>query len=119
MIEFTRKSFDDPDEVMNYPGARLALVRVGGIEVWRMIAAPGWRYSESMAPVDGSDSCPAEHPLWMMVSGRLAVQMDDGTRKEFGPGDVGLIPPGHDAWVIGDEPVVAFDPQIGGGSAKE
>jgi hypothetical protein len=55
----------------------------------------------------------------MMVSGRLAVQTENGTRKDFGPGDVRAIPPEHDAWVLGNEPVVAFDPHIGGANEKE
>jgi mannose-6-phosphate isomerase-like protein (cupin superfamily) len=84
-----------------------------------VILNSGWRYSQDMGLVDGSNRCPAEHPLWMMLSGRLAVQMEAGTRKDFGPGDVGAIPPEHDAWVLGDEPTVAFDPQTGGGNEKE
>jgi mannose-6-phosphate isomerase-like protein (cupin superfamily) len=118
MTEFIVRSFDHPDEVMEYPKAELELVRVGGIEVWRMKAEAGWRYSEHMGPSEGTDTCQAEHVLWLMISGRLAVQAADGTTKEFGPGDLGSIPPGHEAWVVGDEPVVAFD-VLPGGSAGE
>jgi mannose-6-phosphate isomerase-like protein (cupin superfamily) len=109
MVEFAKKSFDDPDDVQEYPLARTELVKVGGNDVWRMIAEPGWRYSQSMGPADGTVSCQAEHVFWLMISGRLAVQLDGGPEKEFGPGDVGSIPPGHEAWVIGEEPVVAID----------
>ncbi len=112
MTEFIKKSFDDPEEVMEYPGAKLELVRVGEIEVKRLIAEPGWRWSESISPAAGTGSCQNEHILWMIISGRFTVQMDDGTTKEFGPGDVGSIPPGHDAWVVGNEPVVGFDFQV-------
>jgi mannose-6-phosphate isomerase-like protein (cupin superfamily) len=119
MTDFTIKSFDNPDDVMEYPKARLELVRVGGSEVWRMIAEPGWRYSESMGPSEGTKQCEAEHRLWLMISGRLAVQMEDGTTKEFGPTDIGSIPAGHESWVVGDEPMVAFDVQSGGSDEQE
>jgi hypothetical protein len=93
----------------------MELVRLDGADVWRIIAEPGWRYSESVGPAEGTLRCPAPHRLWMMVSGRLAVQMENGTTKEFGPSDLGSIPPGHEAWVVGDEPLVAFDVHAGGG----
>jgi hypothetical protein len=114
MTGFTVKSFDNPDEVMEYPKVRFELTRVGGIDVWRMFAEPGWRYSESVGPSEGTDQCQAEHVLWMMISGTLAVQMGDGTTKEFGPSDLGSIPPGHEAWVVGDDPVIAIDVHPGG-----
>jgi hypothetical protein len=109
MTDFIVKGFDDPDDVLEFPKAKLELVRVGDSEVWRMIVEPGWRYSESTGPSEGTKQCEAEHRLWLMISGRLAVQIEDGTTKEFGPTDVGSIPPGHESWVVGDEPVVAFD----------
>jgi len=115
MVDLISKSFDrldDVDEVLEYPGARFDRVRIGDAEVWRMIAEPGWRYSESVGPREGSSHCSAEHALWLMSSGRLAVQMADGTTEEFGPGETGSIPPGHDAWVIGHERVVAFDVKL-------
>jgi hypothetical protein len=111
MPELTKKSFGRPDKVVEFPRARLELVRLGGQEVWRMVAEPGWRYSESMGPSEGTDLCPAAHNLWLMISGTLAVQMSDGTTQEYGPADLGSIPPDHEAWVVGDEPVVAFDVQ--------
>jgi quercetin dioxygenase-like cupin family protein len=114
MTEFIVKSFDDPDEVLEYPRVRMELARVGGNEVWRFTADPGWRYSEHIEPSEGIDRCEAEHVLWLMISGRLAVQIQDGTTKEYGPGEVGSIPPGHEAWVVGNEPVVAFDFLPGG-----
>jgi hypothetical protein len=114
MTELTIKSFDNPDDVLEYPRARLELARVGGSEVWRLIAEPGWRYSESIGPSEGTESCQADHVLWMMIAGRLAVQLDDGTTREFVAGDLGSIPAGHEAWVVGDEPVVAFDVLPGG-----
>jgi quercetin dioxygenase-like cupin family protein len=119
MTEFIVRSFDAPDEVLEYPKVKMELARVGGIEVWRFTAAPGWRYSEHVGPSEGTDRCEAEHVLWLMIAGRLAVQTDDGTTKEYGPGDLGSIPPGHEAWVVGNDPVVAFDfyPGEGDGTA--
>jgi len=89
MTELNIRSFGRPDDVMTFPGARLELVRLAGHEIWRMTGEPGWRYSESMGPAEGADMCEAEHRLWMMISGRLAVQMADRTSKEFGAGDIG------------------------------
>jgi quercetin dioxygenase-like cupin family protein len=109
MAEIIVKSFDAPDEVLETPKVKMELAKIGRFEVWRFTAEPGWRYSKHMGPSDGTDRCEAEHALWLMTSGTLAVQMDDGITKEFGPGEVGSIPPGHEAWVVGDEPVVAFD----------
>jgi quercetin dioxygenase-like cupin family protein len=65
-----------------------------------------------MGPVDGADLCQGEHLFMLVTSGRLAVQMEDGAQMEYGPGDVGSVPPGHESWVVGDETVVAigFDP---------
>lgn len=118
MPELIKKSFERPDEAMEYPRARMVLVRVGGNEVWRVIADAGWRYSESIGPHEGTNLCPAEHSLWLMISGRLAVRLSDGSTAEYGPTDVGSIPPGHEAWVVGDEPVVAVDVQAGGGEER-
>jgi quercetin dioxygenase-like cupin family protein len=114
MTEFLQKSFDHSDDVLEYPRVRMALARVGGNEVWRFTAEPGWRYSEHIGPGEGTELCEAEHPLWLMISGRLAVQMHDGTAREYGPGELGSIPAGHEAWVVGNEPVVAFDVHPGG-----
>ncbi len=69
---------------------------------------PGWRWSLSVKPLAGTKSCEAPH-LQYHVSGHLHVVMDDGSEDEFGPGDVSLLPPGHDAWVVGKEPVVVVD----------
>ncbi len=111
MTEFMIKSLDKPDETEEYPHAKADLVHIGNWDVYRLTIDPGWRFSEHAGPLMGTETCQDEHPLWMVLSGRFAVQMEDGKKEEFGPGDVGFIPPGHDAWVIGDEPVVAIDLQ--------
>jgi hypothetical protein len=79
---------------------------------------PGWRYSESLGQVEGTEMCEAEHRLWMMISGRRTVRMADPTTKEFGPREVGSIPPGARGVVGRGDPVVAFDVQPGGGDGR-
>ena len=81
---------------------------VGGGEVGRLVFEPGWRWSNDVKPIAGTDSCEAPH-FQYHVSGRLAIRMDDGTEFVAGPGDVTSLPSGHDAWVVGDEPVVVVD----------
>jgi len=110
MSELTRKSFDSPDEVRNLEAGmgQVELVNVPGGVVGRATFNPGWRWSEHVKPIAGTDSCQMPH-VGYQVSGRMAVRMDDGEELEFGPGDFMSIPEGHDAWVLGDEPVVAID----------
>jgi hypothetical protein len=108
MGAISRKNFANPDDVIEVPNAKMELLNLGEAQVFRFIFEPGWRYSESMKRVDGTEICPAPHSL-VTISGRLAVQTDDGEMDEFGPGDIGFIPPGHDAWVVGDEPFIAVD----------
>jgi len=74
----------------------------------RLVLELGWRWSENVRPIAGTDSCQVLHTGYH-VSGRLHVRLDHGTEEEFGPGDAYVIPPGHDAWVVGDEPVVSVD----------
>ncbi|MGY1785780.1 cupin domain-containing protein [Geodermatophilus sp. SYSU D00698] len=102
-------SFDRPDEVRQGENWRLELLHLaGGAEVGRITVQPGWRWSEHVRPVAGADLCQAPHQQYQ-VSGRIHVVMADGTEIESGPGEVTSLPPGHDAWVVGDEPVVAID----------
>lgn len=69
---------------------------------------PGWRWSESVKPIAKAESCQVPH-LMIVISGRMGVRMDDGATQEFGPGDARMVLPGHDAWVVGSEPVVVVD----------
>ena len=103
-----RKSLDHADETRPFPKGRLEIVKVGGTELGRGTFEPGWKWSVHVKPIAKTKSCEAPHTQYH-VSGRLHVRMDDGTEVEYGPGDVGHIPPGHDAWVVGNEPVVAID----------
>jgi len=102
------KSLDSPDETREFEHGQLDLVRIGGSDIGRLTLQPGWRWSEHVKPIAGTDSCQSPHFLYAL-SGRMAVAMDDGTEMEIGPGDVARIEPGHDAWVVGDEPCVAVD----------
>lgn len=102
------KNFGKPDEVREFPKGRLELVKVGEATVGRAILEPGWRWSTSVQPLAKTTSCEAAHFAYH-VSGVLKVVMDDGTELECRAGDVVLIPSGHDAWVVGDEPVILVD----------
>jgi class 3 adenylate cyclase len=84
------------------------MVRLGPLAIGRAVLEPGWRWSEDVKPVVGTKWCESHH-LQVLLQGRLAVEMDDGERGEWGPGEVVEIPPGHDTWVVGDEPVVILD----------
>ncbi len=102
------KSFGKPDEVREFPKGRLELVKVGGATVGRATFQPGWRWSTSLQPIAKTKSCEAPH-FQYHVSGVLKIVMDDGTEFEARPGDVSLLPSGHDAWVVGDQPAVVVD----------
>ncbi|HWH29393.1 MAG TPA: cupin domain-containing protein [Mycobacteriales bacterium] len=103
------KAFESPDEVREGANWRLELINLaGGAQVGRITAQPGWRWSTDVQPVAGTELCQAPHQQYH-VSGRLHVRMADGTEFEAGPGEITSLPPGHDAWVVGDEPVVAID----------
>jgi hypothetical protein len=102
------KSFERPDEVREFPKGHLELVNIGGVAVGRNTLEPGWRWSESVQPIAKTDSCEASH-FGYVLSGTLKVRMDDGTELECSKGDVCLINPGHDAWVVSDEPVELVD----------
>ena len=106
--ETEHKRFDAPDEVREFPNGRAEILEIGGGTVGRIVCEPGWRWSNDVKPIAGTDSCQAPH-FQYHVSGRLKVVMDDGTEVEAGPGDVTSLPPGHDGWVVGDEPAVVID----------
>jgi hypothetical protein len=102
------KNFGIPDEVREFPKGRLEIVKIGGATVGRATLAPGWRWLTSVQPLAKTKSCEAPH-FQYHVAGVLKVVMDDGTEFECRPGDVSLLPSGHDAWVVGNEPVVIVD----------
>jgi hypothetical protein len=102
------RSFRSPDEVRAFPNGCAEILNVGGAELGRLVLQPGWRWSNDVKPLVNTSSCEAPH-FQYHVSGRLAIRMDDGTEIEAGPGDVTSLPSGHDAWVVGDQPVVVDD----------
>ncbi len=102
------KHFAKPDEVRTFPKGKLEIVNIGGAVIGRATFEPGWRWSTSIQPLVNTKSCEAPH-FQYHVSGTLMVKMDDGTQIECKPGDVSLLPTGHDGWVVGDEPVVIVD----------
>ncbi len=102
------KNFGKAEEVREFPKGRLELIKIGGATVGRATLEPGWRWSTSVKPIAKTRSCEAPH-FQYHVSGVLKVVTDDGKEFECRPGDVSLLPSGHDAWVLGDEPVVIVD----------
>jgi hypothetical protein len=102
------KSLNKPDEVRTFDKGKLELINIGGRTVGRGTFQPGWRWSQSVKPLVNTKSCEAPH-FQFHVSGTLRVKMDDGIERDFKAGDVSLLESGHDAWVIGDEPVVVVD----------
>ena len=103
------KNVGSPDETRPFAGHGHAdVLNVHGKPVIYGTFEPGWRWSEDVKPIAGTDTCQAPHLLFC-VSGRMGVRMDDGSEGEIGPGDLASIEPGHDAWVVGDEPCVAVD----------
>lgn len=108
LIAMYSKSFDSPDEIREPAKTRVEVVDLGGAKAARFTMQPGWRWSECVKPVAGTDSCQAHH-VGALLSGRMHVVQDDGSEGEVGPGEAYVISPGHDAWVVGDEPVVAYE----------
>jgi hypothetical protein len=102
------KGFGKADEVREFPKGRVELIKVGGATVGRGVFEPGWRWATSVQPLAQTKSCEAPH-FQYHVSGVLRVRMDDGTEFDLKAGDVSLLPSGHDAWVVGDEPAVLVD----------
>jgi hypothetical protein len=117
MADAERKPMDQPDETRPVDKGTVEVVRLAGAAVMRTTFQPGWTWSECVKPIVGGDSCQIDH-LGYCVSGRLHVRMNDGTELEFQAGDAMRIPPGHDAWVVGDAPYVGVDFTGGADYAK-
>lgn len=103
------KSLERPDETRSVADkGRIQLVTLGSVTVGRATFEPGWRWSDHVKPTAGTDLCQVTHTGYI-VSGRQGLRMADGTEVELGPGDAFVVGPGHDAWVVGDEPCVSID----------
>ncbi len=110
MAKMIRKNLDTPEETRQFKDGKgkLELVNMDSGPVGRATFEPGWKWSSHVKPIAQTDSCQAAH-MGYYVSGRMHVQMDDGEEAEFGPGDFAVIPPGHDAWIVGNEPCIVID----------
>jgi quercetin dioxygenase-like cupin family protein len=104
-----KKNLDtSPDETRSFDHGEMKTATVGAFKVARELLEPGWKWSEHIKPIAGTDSCQLEHN-GLLFSGRLKVVADDGSEMEIGPGDAYFVPPGHDAWVVGDEPATGVE----------
>jgi len=103
-----QKDFAKADEVREFTKGRLELLHIGGSDIGRLVLEPGWRWSEDVKPLAGTELCEAPH-FQYHVSGTLRIETADGHSFDATPGQVTALPSGHDAWVVGDEPVVIVD----------
>jgi len=108
MSTLDKKNLSSPDETRTFNKGKLELVTLSGVKFSRVTFEPGWKWSESVKPIAKTDSCQVNH-VGYVVSGQMVVRMDNGDEQEYGPGDTYIIPPGHDAWIVGDETYVGVD----------
>ncbi len=106
-LAVTLKRFERPDEIRSFEKGKFEVVRLGNMAIGRATYEPGWKWSEHVGRAIGSTSCEVEH-VGMVVSGRAAAAMNDGTILEMKAGDLFYIPPGHDSWVVGEEVYVSL-----------
>ncbi|WKX71265.1 cupin domain-containing protein [Streptomyces sp. XD-27] len=102
------KTIEKPDERRDFPRGHLDALHMTGLDFAVGTFEPGWQWSESVKPIAKTESCQVHHNGFV-VKGRMRIRMDDGAEAEIGPGDVFVIPAGHDAWVVGNEPCVLYD----------
>jgi quercetin dioxygenase-like cupin family protein len=110
MAGLVKKSLDTPEETRPFKDdmGHLEIVNADAGAVGRATFKPGWQWSKHVKPIAGTDSCQAAH-MGYMISGQMTIRMDDGEELTYGPGDFMVAPPGHDAWIVGDEPCVVID----------
>ena len=107
MFDVVQKRFESPDELRVFAKGRLEVVKLGSMVLGRATYEPGWKWSVHVGPAIGASSCSVEH-VGIVLSGRAMAAMDNGTITEMRPGDVFHIAPGHDSWVVGEEPYVSL-----------
>jgi quercetin dioxygenase-like cupin family protein len=107
VYEVVLKRFETPDEVRTFEKGKFELVHIGGMTIGRATYEPGWKWSEHVGKAIGKASCEVEH-VGMVIAGRATAAMDDGRVFEMKAGDLFYIEPGHDSWVVGDEPYVSI-----------
>jgi quercetin dioxygenase-like cupin family protein len=103
-----QRDFAQPDEVRTFPLGHADILKVGGADIGRLVFQPGWRWSEHIKPIAGTELCEAPH-FQYHVAGTLRIRTTDGSEFDATPGQVTSLPAGHDAWVVGDEDVVVID----------
>ena len=108
MAGIAKKSFESPDERRTPDKTEIQVVHLGSVKAARATMQPGWRWSECIKPIAGTESCQSHH-VGTVASGQLHVRHEDGTEADIGPGDAYVIEPGHDAWVVGSEPFVGYE----------
>ena len=108
MPAIEHRNMSEPDETRTPDKTTLEVVQLGDATVARLTLQPGWRWSECIRPVVGGQSCQAPH-LGYLASGRMHIVADDGTEADISAGETYRLQPGHDAWVVGDEPVVGLE----------
>jgi mannose-6-phosphate isomerase-like protein (cupin superfamily) len=108
MSEMQKRNMSKPDDTRSFEHGEVNVVEMEGVTFGHATLQPGWKWSTCVKPIAKTESCQAPH-LQYHIAGRLRIRMDDGSEEEFGPGDLSHIPPGHDAWVVGNEPVVVLD----------
>lgn len=114
MTSMDLRNIDSPDEVRPFEAhGQLDVVTLMGFTMGRSTFEPGWRWSQDVKPIAGTDSCMVRH-TGICLSGRMTVRHGDGSEATMGPGDVFVIEPGHDAWTVGDEPCIALDTGVAG-----
>ncbi len=106
-MDLTLVNLDDPHEVRTFEKGRFELYRIGPLTIGRATYEPGWRWSEHVGAASGERSCQVEH-VGLVLSGRAVAAMDGGEERVMEPGDLFHVPPGHDSWVVGDEPYVSL-----------
>ena len=108
MEALKKKNLNMPDETKTFEKFKNDFVQFNGVIIGRSTRQPGWKWSIDMKPIAKTGSCQVRH-VFYHLSGTIHVKMDTGEEIEFGPGDAGIIPPGHDAWIVGDKPAVSID----------
>ena len=108
MATAEQRSFNSPDDTRNFPNGKAEIIKISGSEIGRLTFQPGWKWSNDVKPIAGTELCEAPH-FQYHLQGTMCVRMVDGTEFEVKAGDVVALPEGHDAWVVGNEPVVVVD----------
>jgi hypothetical protein len=106
-LDVILKRFDQPDETRTFPKGKFQIIRIGNMTIGRASYDPGWKWSDDVGAAAGEKSCHVEH-IGLVISGRAAAAMDDGRVIEMRAGDIFYIAPGHDSWVVGNEPYVSL-----------